>query len=997
VGGSDDNLFRILSSSQNSAGIGLYTASNNNFTNFTANSNLKGGYGINVEGSDNYFINGTVNSNSDTGIESSNSNYFWNLDVNYNNKGFITSAGSLINNSACFNLVYDFECSSFGEGVTGTNNSFNSVSSCDDGWPVLGEDYNSCDVGDLIDVYSCGGLSKEDTTYVIKNNVTATGTCFSINAKNITLDCDGYSVNYSYSGTVGYGVDVNNHNATIKNCFIEEGTSSTNSKHGIYLRGNYNHSIIENNTIITSGLSSKGIILWADLIEIVNNTIITTGNWGFGIASYSDNNNIFNNNITTSGDISHGLFFSSGYGSIIFNNTIMTTGDGGRGIYLSESYNFNLSNNTINAINSQGIYIPSSENITHYNHTFVGNTQKSKPIYFYFGQDNLVLEDDEVEEISIINSENLDIRNLTVNNGLIYIAHTNNFNITENNITNNIENGIGIQVVSSNNSNISNNKLSISGSSSRCIYLDSSSNSIIQSNDITSSSSYWSCLNIYSDSNSVQINNNNITTSGIFSQSINFNGNDNNVVFNNQIKTYGSGSVGILGSSVINLNISNNNMISNGASVTGISLLSVPNNNTIVNNNISQMGNYAIRIRTGSNNSVINNSFSENSFDLLFDSGVVKNAEIENTKMGVTSSYGNISWSPLLTFSSYNLDNSLMLDDNSFYVNSVEIPGLNKSAQLSFFDTNSLGFTDRYALIDGGVCPASICTEIQDADTYIFNVTHFTTYSVGSLGGAGDGDGADEEGASGEFPNCGEFNNWCAWRDANRDGVVDILDLVFIRNQLGKDNCGEVNNWCLGADVNKDGRVDVNDLSYVRESFEVGDAYESGELVEEDISEPEVTEVSGCVSNFSCSVWGECEVSYSFDDLIRGVDKISGKQDRVCKDFAGCFADIVQKRKCSVLLQIYAEEREFCGEDYLWIYDKNTNKLLGRIRDRKKAEVPSLDIKFLRAEPVYCDYCFNGVMDGDEEGVDCGGSCRSCEEIFYSPDVFGRVMRWLGF
>ena len=34
----------------------------------------------------------------------------------------------------------------------------------------------------------------------------------------------------------------------------------------------------------------------------------------------------------------------------------------------------------------------------------------------------------------------------------------------------------------------------------------------------------------------------------------------------------------------------------------------------------------------------------------------------------------------------------------------------------------------------------------------------------------------------------------------------------------------------------------------------------------------------------------------------------------------------------------------------------------------------------------FCDYCFDGVMDGDETGVDCGGSCQKCSEKFKRVD-----------
>ena len=49
---------------------------------------------------------------------------------------------------------------------------------------------------------SCANLTSENTTYSLTGNVSSTGTCFNVLAKNVTLDCQGYEINYSYSGTV---------------------------------------------------------------------------------------------------------------------------------------------------------------------------------------------------------------------------------------------------------------------------------------------------------------------------------------------------------------------------------------------------------------------------------------------------------------------------------------------------------------------------------------------------------------------------------------------------------------------------------------------------------------------------------------------------------------------------------------------------------------------------------------------------------------------------
>ena len=35
-----------------------------------------------------------------------------------------------------------------------------------------------------------------------------------------------------------------------------------------------------------------------------------------------------------------------------------------------------------------------------------------------------------------------------------------------------------------------------------------------------------------------------------------------------------------------------------------------------------------------------------------------------------------------------------------------------------------------------------------------------------------------------------------------------------------------------------------------------------------------------------------------------------------------------------------------------------------------------------QADSEYCDYCFNGKMDVDEEGIDCGGGCMECSEKY---------------
>jgi hypothetical protein len=59
------------------------------------------------------------------------------------------------------------------------------------------------------------------------------------------------------------------------------------------------------------------------------------------------------------------------------------------------------------------------------------------------------------------------------------------------------------------------------------------------------------------------------------------------------------------------------------------------------------------------------------------------------------------------------------------------LPNFNKSATIYIYNLN---FTDPRVLIDGSVCPATICTEINYSEgalkTLVFNVTQFSTYSA---------------------------------------------------------------------------------------------------------------------------------------------------------------------------------------------------------------------------------------------------------------------------
>ena len=95
-------------------------------------------------------------------------------------------------------------------------------------------------VVDPTNITSCQTLSTANSTYTLINNVSSTGTCFTISEQNITLDCDGYAINYSTSGGADqYGVYSTYDYTKIKNCIVEDGNLSTSNsyRYGVYFNG----------------------------------------------------------------------------------------------------------------------------------------------------------------------------------------------------------------------------------------------------------------------------------------------------------------------------------------------------------------------------------------------------------------------------------------------------------------------------------------------------------------------------------------------------------------------------------------------------------------------------------------------------------------------------------------------------------------------------------------------------------------------------------------
>ena len=209
--------------------------------------------------------------------------------------------------------------------------------------------------------------------------------------------------------------------------------------------------------------------------------------------------------------------------------------------------------------------------------------------------------------------------------------------------------------------------------------------------------------------------------------------------------------------------------------------------------------------------------------------------------------------------------------------------------------------------------------------------------------------------------------DFCRGADLNGDNKVDVDDLNIFDRYYKSSDCGAPD-WCGGADLNGDGVVDEDDFDLISSSFGNDDCTA--------ISKP----IVDCVPNLDYGDWSECDVVYGFDDLLKGSEDLVGESFRSYVDFAGCVKPSYEIQECSVELEVFARKALWCGESYYEIYEKSSGKLLSRIKDNKQKEIPSLDVVFSQIDSGYCDYCFDGFVTGDEEGVDCGGGCKVCVE-----------------
>ena len=146
----------------------------------------------------------------------------------------------------------------------------------------------------------CGGIASSGT-YNLTSNLTSAGTCFTVSAPNVAIDCAGYSITGA-NITNTYGVYSNQANTTVKNCKISKYTS------GVYFNA-VQSGAVQNITVVNELNPGYGILSSNSAGISISNSSITSS--GSGI--YLDNTTYSNVSNTAATAYGYGLYMTGGY------------------------------------------------------------------------------------------------------------------------------------------------------------------------------------------------------------------------------------------------------------------------------------------------------------------------------------------------------------------------------------------------------------------------------------------------------------------------------------------------------------------------------------------------------------------------------------------------------------------------------------------------------------------------------------------------------------
>jgi len=575
-------------------------------------------------------------------------------------------------------------------------------------------------------LYDCGTIT-ESGVYTLQNDVSSTGTCFTVTADDVVLDGNSwvltYNTNNSLTGT-GIYIPSSQDNITIKD-FSGINDGSFAGDDGIHADYSLTNSYISNNQINVDNL---GIYLnnyggSSENTTIINNIIDS----GFiGIALTASSSNIIGNSIIS---YDRGIDFHSG--SLSSNNVI--------------------SGNSIESQYYSGIFfsVPSSNNIINGSNTINAGTMGCLDNNYYCS--GIVYSDTSTNDTIDGNKIDADMDQA---NGVYYYSGSTNNVIRGNQINASMNGGYGIDYKSvSSYDTLESNTIN----SNNGMRGPSLSHGILTGNNI--SSSYYGFVFVRSYNNTLI--DNIIIATGL---GLSFGNSSYDTLIGNDVYI---AAVTPSDGGAINIRLASNDVLS-GNTITsedhsGIVLGGFSGNNIINGSNIISAGTTAcsdmiyycsgiVYTSTSTNDTIDGNTidtiYSAEGKDLWISSGKATNLTIRDQVITdynivglsnisfIDSNYGSIKLFNMNGTGTNFIGNStsdIQIGNNSAYVNSSQA-GLNKSANITFYNlpTRYNPYIKGINESANGTCTSCYIFSSAYPNT-IFNVTSWTPYNNYSI------------------------------------------------------------------------------------------------------------------------------------------------------------------------------------------------------------------------------------------------------------------------
>lgn len=218
-----------------------------------------------------------------------------------------------------------------------------------------------------VSISNCSNLTSAGENYTLAANITlASSICFRVQAANVTLDCNGFSLTGG-NASGNFAIYTNQFNTTIKNCII------SNFSTGLYLNRTLNASISNVSSFSTCGkaggdFNGDGIYMeYANFSTISRVNVSSLASAGIRIVSSSCNNTIISSTAYAGSDI--GIYFDSGSNNNTISNTSVSSASG-KALGMALSLRNTFSDSTFSSATSYPVWLFAVSN----GNRFVNNT-----------------------------------------------------------------------------------------------------------------------------------------------------------------------------------------------------------------------------------------------------------------------------------------------------------------------------------------------------------------------------------------------------------------------------------------------------------------------------------------------------------------------------------------------------------------------------------------------------------------------------------------------